>query len=180
MARSNPPTGDTAATGFKALEEVTAAIEAESEAIADAASASATSVTATAAGAADDFADATETVAEAGAHLAVNATSEARASLASNADGMNNAFSQTRDQLSSFPKKSNFLAELVQLTKESFELQKSAINRLAACRSPNQLLGVQFEVTREAVSGVADASKRLSQASLKDLAQLTSPTVAVA
>jgi hypothetical protein len=173
MPRSTPTE---TASGFKALEEATIAIEAESDAAADVVADAAIEVSATAADAVDGMVNKARTVADIDADAACELGSEISDRFAAAADRGQSAVERAGRRISSLPQSSSFLAEFVQLAKETVELQRSAISRLSACRSPDQLASLQLELTRETVAGVADATKRLSQASLRDFAQITSPT----
>lgn len=106
----------------------------------------------------DGAADAAEAVAQETAHI-----------MADTADTSALGAADTPDE----PKNSSFLGECMEIAKANVELQKSAFTRLAACRSPVQLLSLQLDLARDTVSGMVAASKRLNEASMREFSQLS-------
>jgi hypothetical protein len=159
MPRATSTGSDDVATGFKALEEAVVAIDAMSDGAADAAEAVAQET-------AHIMADTADTSALGAAEVLGASASHAGAPEPIESGQV---FLDTPDEL----KNSSFLGECMEIAKANVELQKSAFTRLAACRSPVQLLSLQLDLARDTVSGMVAASKRLNEASMREFSQLS-------
>lgn len=136
-------------TGFKALEEATAAAQSESER--------------------DDTAG--EPVFDEAA-IAISEAEEAAVGITAQDSAGALGDSSSRSAAARPQEVKSFATEVLDLARESAENQMAAISRIIACQSPQEVLKVQAELVADAMKRMSDAANRLRSAALRDFTTL--------
>ena len=148
MNSENKPTPNEPSSGFKAVDQAALAAEAEVEANANAGE--------------PVFDEAA--IARSEVESARDATTQATGGATSDRLSGADAFRP--------PEGKSFAAEVLELTRESAQIQMAAVARIVACRSPQEVLKVQTELVAQAMRRMADAAARLRGAALRDFTTL--------